>query len=230
MSLVIGDNVFVLTYDNGGWRLYACAKSCTLSVSTSMVETSTTGSGDYATYEPQKHGITGTLDGVVDAHADNMLTLADLRQRQLSKQRLLMRFTRTDTDGNVYTDECYFFITNTTDNGPFGEMATFTVELQGTGALTQIFTPTSYLLSAVKRYPAVDDTTAASGGETSFTIALLIGKDVLAVHKDGIGNCAIITTGSPVDKQVLYESTTGTFTWYVEFEPGETYYILYQDI
>jgi hypothetical protein len=195
-----------------------------------MIETSTTGSGDYASFLPQKHSFTGTIDGIVVLDEMTMLSLADLRQRQLSMQKLLMRFTRTDRLGNVYTDECNFFVTSSSDNGALDGVAEYSISLQGTGAITQVFTPTTLQLHAVKIYPQIDDTQAFAGGETSITISLLIGKDILDVSIDGISFYTIITTGTPVSKQVKYDTSTGTFSWMIPAEPGQVFKIEYQDI
>jgi hypothetical protein len=44
-----------------------------------------------------------------------------------------------------------------------------------------------------------------------------------------VGNNDIITSGTPVGKEVLYDSATGDFTWAVPFD-GETFFILYQNV
>ena len=225
MATVNGKNVRVYIYDNGGWRLYACATSCTLNVTTSTIETSTTGSGAWATFKPQKIGWTGTLEGVVNLDQPGQLNLADLRSRQIAFTELLINFDRVDEDGNSYVDSGVAIITNSSDSGPLNDVATFSIDLQGTGALTQQFIPTPTQLSAVTRYQGT-----ASGSETTITITALINMDILSVVKDGIGNCLIITSGTPASKEVLYDVTTGAFTWATPFEPGETYYILYQSI
>jgi len=190
-----------------------------------MVETSTTGSGQWASFLPQKHSFTGTITGAVNLDTPGMLNLADLRAKQIAMTLLQCRFVRQDEQGNNYTDTCYFYITSSTDNGDLGNVASFNLSLQGTGALQQSFIPTPLLLSAVKRYQS-----AAIGGEMAITIPSLAIVDVLDVHKDGIGNCAIIYSGVPASKEVLYDSATGTFTWAIPFEPNETFYILYQSV
>lgn len=225
MGLVSGKNVVVKIYDNGGWRLYACAISCTLNVSTSTVETSTTGSGAWATFEPQKLSFSGVIDGLLNLDEPGQLTLADLRAKQIAFTKLLINFERTDIDGNTYTDQGTFIITGSSDSGNYNDAASFSIDIQGTGVLTQIFTPTPLLLSAVNRYQGT-----AAGGETTINIPALAGVDILDVHKDGVGNCLIITSGVPASKEVLYDVSTGDFTWAVPFDPAETYYILYQSM
>lgn len=229
MALIQGKNVVVYIYTNGAWRLYSCARTATLNRSTSIIETSVTGSGNWASFKAQKHSFTGTIDGLINLDDPGILTLPDLVQMQIAMVPLLMRYQRTDEAGNVYTDQATFIITGSTDTGAFDGIATFSIELQGTGSITQIFTPTTQPIPIVKIYPVVGDTLAAAGGETSFTIPLLIGKDIIGVWKDGVKNNAIITSGSPASKEVKYETSIGKFTWAIPFEPGETFSIEYQD-
>ncbi len=140
MATVNGKNVIVRIYDNG-WKLYACARSCSLTVSTSTVETSVTGSGVWASFEPQKHSWSVTLEGVVNLDHDSNLTLYDLRVKQIAMEKLQVQYERTDEDGNVYYDNGIGIIVNSSDEGAVDNVASFTIELQGTGALVSVFEP-----------------------------------------------------------------------------------------
>jgi hypothetical protein len=60
----------------------------------------------------------------------------------------------------------------------------------------------------------------ATGGESSFVEASIIGKTVFGVYKDGTAK-AIIVTGSPDTDEVLFDSTTGTFTFGMAFYANE---------
>ena len=64
------------------------------------------------------------------------------------------------------------------------------------------------------------------GGETEFTIPALVAQNVFAAFKDGI-SFVVITSGTPVNKEVLYNNATGEFTWSLQFEEGEIAQILY---
>ena len=69
----------------------------------------------------------------------------------------------------------------------------------------------------------------ATGGETSITTDLLIGKTILSVEKDGVGYTKIIITGTPTDKHVLYTNSTGTISFASELTAGEYILVLYED-
>lgn len=134
---VTGKNVIVLIKEGVDWVLYACATSVTLNVNTDVIETSVSGNGYFATFLPTKNSFTGTLEGVTSLEDGNKLSLPDLRQKQLSHELLRIIFQRDDGDGNLYTDEASFYITSSSDVGSFDDMNLFTIEMQGTGVLTQ---------------------------------------------------------------------------------------------
>lgn len=67
MSLVFGKDVTVFKYDSDVdvWVPYACARSCSLPISTGVLETSITGSGKFRTFVPTANSFTGTLEGLM---------------------------------------------------------------------------------------------------------------------------------------------------------------------
>ncbi len=143
MSLVKGENVIVYIYDPiyEEWKMYGCARSCTLITNTEFIEVSTTGSGKYKSYKPTVNSFTGTLDGLVNLNDPNLLSIADLRKFQLQQTELKMRFMRTAIDNTIYGEEVYFYITSISDTASFDNINSFTVELQGTGEINQMFCP-----------------------------------------------------------------------------------------
>lgn len=64
------------------------------------------------------------------------------------------------------------------------------------------------------------------GGETMITLGQTIGKTVFAIFKDGIQQ-TIVNNDIPVGKQVYFNSTTGEFTFGIQFEPDETATVIY---
>lgn len=230
MALIKGIDCTFYVYDNGGWRLLACGREWSLNTTASAIETSTTGSGADATFEYEKRGWTANVSGVCNLSTPGQLAWADIRAKQFAFAKILVNFERIDTDGNAYVDSGTALITNVSDIENINDVATFSVDLQGDGSLTQTYTPTPLLLSAVKIYPEINNTFAFSGGETSITVPSLINKDILDFSLDGISFYTIITSGTPVTKQVKYTSATGTFEWMIPAEPGQVFKVEYQDI
>jgi hypothetical protein len=226
MSLVRGENVLLEFYDSGEWKPYACARSCSLTTTTELIETTVTGGGKYKHFTPTVNSFTGNCDGIVSLGNLGMLTLYNLRQMQLGHVLQRVRFTRTAEDGvNVYVDTVDFYITSVQDTSSFDNVSSFTVEMQGTGVLDQSLITPPIIITKVKRFEYT-----GAGGEVSFTEATIINKDILSVVKDGLGQCGIITAGSPASKEVKYTTSTGGFEFAVEFEVGEQAYVLYQDL
>lgn len=223
--IVAGQDFVIYIFDGGVWKLYVCATSGELNVSTDMIETSIAGNGLWASFVPSKNSFTLTLSGVVSLNVVEALTLPELRQIQVAQKPLLTRFQRTDVSGNVYTDEFTFFITNSTDSGSFDGVNIFNISGQGTGPITQIFTPTVPVPIGAGLVYRYDYT--ATANETGFTDSGLIGKTILEVNTDGVGN-QVIFSGTPVGSEVKYISSTGQFIWAIPMEPGEGIYILYQ--
>jgi len=231
MSLVRGDNFVFYINDGGIWKLYVCARSGNMNIVTDTIETTVTGSGNYKTFEATVHSFTATIDGVISLNVSGSITIADLQALQLAKIKLLCRFIQTSQAGDIYTKEAYFYITNSTDTSSFDGIATFSISLQGTGSITQIFTPPPPTTGEVFRYPAMGSTAPVAAGTVSITVAGLGNKTILGVYKDGIGNNDIILSGTPVDKEVLYETSgsDGVFTWAIPFD-GENWYCNYQNL
>jgi hypothetical protein len=223
---VRGENVVCYIFDSGVWKLYVCATNCELNVATEFIETSISGAGLWATFQPTKNSFTLTLSGVVSLNETGSLGLADLRQKQISQENILMRFQRTDSAGNVYTDELNFFITNSTDSGSFDGMNIFNIAGQGTGAITQIFTPVVPVpigAGLVYRYEFT-----ATLNQTSLIDTILVGKTILEFNMDGLGSGKIIFSGTPLGTEVKYTPANGQFDWAIPSEDGEQGYILYQ--
>lgn len=138
---VQGKNVMVFIQEGSDWLPYLCARSATLNLSTEFIETSVSGSGTFATFLPTKNSFTGSLDGVVSMATPDVFELMSLRQKQIAQELLLMRYQRTDDAGNIYFDEASFYISGSSDSGSYDGMNLFSIELQGSGPLTQTFTP-----------------------------------------------------------------------------------------
>lgn len=226
MSKVKGKEVGVYFFIDGVWTLFGCALSCSLETTTDFIETTFLTSGKFKDFEPTVNSWQGTLSGLVTLQ-DTVVSLADLRAKQLAHTKLMITFERTDVNANVYSDQGYCYITSVSDDASFEGMNAFNLSVRGTGALTQIFTPLTIGGNKVER---LQFTMPAS--ITTSTQASLIGMDVIEVVRDGIGNSKIITTGSPASKEVFFNSATGALTWAIPSadDGTEECYILYQTI
>jgi hypothetical protein len=225
-SIIKGENCILEFYDGAVWKTLGCGRSVTFTAKTEFIEKTVTTAGKYKYLTPTVNSFEISFDGVCALGDSNFLNIYNLRQIQLAHALLKARYTRTAMNGtDIYIDEIDFYIESSEDTGSFDGVATFSIKGVGIGAPTETIIDPPPTTTTVKRL----DFTAA-GGETSFTNILLINKDILGVHKDGIGNARIITSGTPVAKEVKYTTATGQLTWGIEFEPNENAYVLYQDL
>jgi hypothetical protein len=179
-----------------------------MDVTTDFIETSTRGNGKSKTFIPTTDEWTATLEGVMALQEPGLLSLPDFRDIQDAQIALLLRSQHTDDVGNVYTEEGTAYISRTTDTGASEGAATFTIELRGTGARTRIYTTT-----ATSSLPTMRLEYTAVGGELTITLPLIIGKNVFSISKDGIERDRIITAGTPINKEVLFNTLTGDLTF-----------------
>ena len=225
MSFIKGDNVVLYMYQGGIWKPVVCGRDCSLTTNAEDIETSITGSGAWRTYEYVALTWTCTFDGVILLDGVNQVSAGDIRALQYSRQKVLIRYERIDMDGNVYTEEGYALITSVSDSGNYEDLATFNIELKGTGPLTLIYTPTPVNTGKVFRFEYT-----APGGSDNFSDSSLISKDILDVVVDGIGRSQIITSGTPLNQEAKYGSGTGEITLPFPLDQDMEVYVLYQDI
>jgi len=224
MSLINGINTILAFFENGQWYPYACARSSTVQVDVETIETSVSGSGTWQTNMPTKRKFSGNFEGLVALSNVAVLSAADLTARMIAGTEMLFRHQVVAQDGSVYTEQGYIYFTGRPLTSSFDNVVTFSMNFIGNGELTQVFTPIVQPTPIMYRFEYT-----ASGGESGFSDAALINKDIQHVSKDGIENAKIVT-GAPGSKEVRYNAAGGQFTWAVEFEPGEIAVINYQNL
>lgn len=156
---VLGKNVVLFFQISGVWTPYVCALEATINFNTDFIETSVSGTGLWATHLPTKNSFTVSINGIVAINSPGNVTLADLRALQFAQTVFLLRFTRENKEGFGYMEEGTAFITSSSDTGSFDGMNTFSVDMQGTGAITA----TSTLPDRLLRENGVDYVKTESG-------------------------------------------------------------------
>ncbi len=224
MSLVKGENVILAFFENGQWYQYACARSASININIETIDTSVSGNGRWVTNQPTRNSFSGTFEGIVSLHNVDILSLPDIESRAMAQTEMLFRYQSTAADGTIYTKQGYCFFTGTSQVASFDNVSTFNINFIGNGQLTQVFTPILQPTPIMYRYEYT-----ATGGETGFTDASLIGKDIQSVSKDGVDNAKIVT-GTPGSKEVQYVTATGQFVWAIPFDVGEIAVINYQNL
>ena len=132
MKKVIGTNIKCLTTDpNGTFKHIAVARRAIISMSRDMKEVASSTSGIYKEYRPLRIQWSASIDGLLsDEQAELYSVFEAGKASDISWQ-----------DGNQNTPINFLYrgkayIKSLVLTGNIHEMATFSVELQGTGTLT----------------------------------------------------------------------------------------------
>lgn len=132
MNKVLGTNIKCLTTDpDGTFKHIAFARSAIISMSRDMKEVASSTSGIYKEYRPLRIQWSASIDGLLSDEQEELYSLFEAgKPLDISWQ-----------DGNQNTAIHFFYrgkayIKSLVLTGNIHEMATFSVELQGTGTLT----------------------------------------------------------------------------------------------
>lgn len=220
MAAVIGKNILLYKYDAETETdiPFACSTNATFSVQVDQKEVTSQSSAWYREFKNDVASWNVTCDGLVTLEDYGYLFLLQLQQ---SRESILIKFVIDNgVDGLVIiSGNCN--MTDLTINAPYKDVGTYSVSLQGSGAYgtsgTSI-TPSGVVIIggsvSTKGY-------TATGGETTITWSDMVGKTALYVSRGGIDVQDILTTGTPIDEQVKWNSTTGVLTFSRVLGSGE---------
>ncbi len=220
MAAVIGKNIMLYKYDAETETdiPFACSTNATFSVQVDQKEVTSQSSAWYREFKNDIASWTVTCDGLVTLNGYGYLFL--LEQQQAREQILVKFVIDNGVDGLVIiSGNCN--LTSLNINAPYKEIGTYSVSLQGSGAYGTSGTsidPSGVVIIggsvSTKGY-------TAAGGETTITWSDMVGKTILYVSRGGIDVQDIISTGTPIDEQVKWVSSTGILTFSRALESGE---------
>lgn len=227
MAAVIGKNIMLYKYDAETETdiPFACSTNAIFNVQVDQKEVTSQSSAWYREFKNDIASWTITCDGLVTLNGYGYLFL--LEQQQAREQILVKFVIDNGVDGLVIiSGNCN--LTNLSINAPYKEVGTYSVSLQGSGAYGTSGTsidPSGVVIIGgsvyMKQY-------TAAGGETTITWSDMVGKSALDVSRGGIDVQEIISSGSPIDEQVKWNSTTGVLTFSRALESGEFVRALFQ--
>lgn len=178
----------------------ACMRSYTLITTTTLVETTTKGTGKGSTYKPKKNNTTGSMEGVVSIGESGKFRLNDLRIKQIEHELIEgASIERTSEDGTqFYKDAFNYYLTSISDTGAVGDFNTFQIEFQVNGDPTTNITDDDFDLNF----------TVGSLGANSFHI--LAGFDSGVTWDISIDGGATYTTGLSSNDYTVSGLASGT--------------------
>lgn len=223
---VIGKNIMLYyheppseAYPEGRDIPFSCSTNCTFSVNVDQKEVTSQTSAWYREYKNDIATWTVTCEGLITLDGYGYLFLL---QQQQDRTTILVKFVIDNgVDGLVViSGNCN--LTSLQINAPYKDIATYSVNLQGTGAYGTTGTtidPSGTVIVAGGAIYSKGYT--AAGGETTIVWSDMIGKSCLYVSRGGIDVQDILVTGTPIDEQVKWTSASGTLTFSRVLESGE---------
>lgn len=196
----------------------ACSTNCTFTVDVEQREVTSITSAWFREYKNDVASWNITADGLIILSGFSYLFFM---QKQLDRSPIEINLVIDNgVDGLVIINGTTN-IANFSFNGPVRDAATYNISLQGTGPYglegTSI-TPAGIIIRGGYVY---NKEYTAAGGETTITWVDMIGKDCVYVSRGGIDVQGIITTGTPIEEQVKWNSLTGVLTFARALESTE---------
>ena len=220
MNNVAGKNI-MLYYHNPITNTdipFACSTNCTFSVQVGQKEVTSQTSAWYKEFKNDIASWTISCDGLITLENYGYLYLLNLQQSRASIQ---VKFVVDNGTLGLVIISGTCNLTSLQINGPWKDVATYAVSLQGTGAYGTTGTSVTPGGTVIVAGGVVSDKQyTAAGGETTITWTDMIGKTCLYVSRGGIDVRDILTT-TPSGEQVQWNSTTGVLTFARALESDE---------
>lgn len=229
-SVINGTNIILYRYNpsTGLSTPFGSATSCSFESTTDQVEVTSQSSAWYREFKNDVMSWTVNCDGFIRLDTDySYLSLIGMQQDQINGSTMTIKFSIDNDNGgasvlgySVFTGAAN--ITSMSLSGSVEGASTYSVSLQGTGPYTisgTVPTPGGTVITAggqvyMKQY-------TAAGGENSITWTDMIGKTCLGFTRGGVEVREILTSGTPTNDQIKFNSASGVVTFGRALEADE---------
>jgi predicted secreted protein len=217
-SVINGTNILLYQY-NPSTNIsvpFGAATSCTFSTSVDQVEITTTNTGSYKEYLGSQISWNISADGFVALSDYSYLFLLT---KLKDKEQILVKFQIDNDNGDGSDTLGYSVFTGLVNiasldmTGPVEGASTYSVSLVGSGEYTITGTQVTPGGVVIETSNVVMYQYIASGGETTVTFAGAINLTCLSVTRGGLEVRTILTSGTPTDENVTFNSSTGVLTF-----------------
>lgn len=217
---VTGKNIMLYYHDpiTGNDIPFACSTNCTFNVSVGQKEVTSQSSAWYKEYKNDIAFWTISCDGLMTLNDYGYLFLLHQQQNRTTIQ---VKFVIDNGADGLVIISGNTNLTSLQINGPWKDIATYSVSLQGSGAYSTsgtTVTPSGTVI--VAGGIVYDKQYVATGSETSITWSDMIGKTCLYVSRGGVDVRDIKASGA-TGEQVAWNSTTGVLTFPRALESDE---------
>ena len=223
MDILLGKNYLLSAYQTDGYYPPACLQEVRLIIRTELIPATHYNSPVWGAVQPRRSYWSISSSGVHilrDTGTTRVFAL-NLITDQVRQSGLDIRLIMQDEGGYTRTIEGHVYPESTEMGGVAGQLGKWVSELIGSGTLT--------LDGAITVNPGnvqVYEYTA-TGGETSISDALLVGRSIKWVDRDD-SNQKVITVGTPSVREVKYVSASGQFEFSSALNAGEYIKVLYE--
>jgi hypothetical protein len=189
MGEVVRGN-FAILYAKLGAVYYpiACTKDVAIDTDAEALERAPYTNNEWREYEYGRK--TGTITGsgltVINTAPDNLYTVFDLHGYQLASQKLMVKFSLEDPDGNLKVYECRTLITKVGLAKTAGKMVDHSYSLLMDGPPRISSTPVENTNPQILVYEYI-----ATGGESEITLPFGDNVTILLVEIDGDGSVRV---------------------------------------
>lgn len=209
---IYGSDVLLEALQDGTYIPFACATALEFSYDSELIERAGVGLGSFKGFVSGMGEWGLTLSSVTHVlPTTTMYTVFDTLIESLRRSGLNIRLSFEDNDGNLKVITGHVLIPHTGIASPVDGFSEDTIEMKGDGS----FAISTTLITPVPNNNDVQDPidyTSISGGETSLTYPALIGRTIIYFGVDGVDK-EVIAVGVPTDKQVKFDSSTGTLSF-----------------
>jgi predicted secreted protein len=225
-SVINGTNILLYQY-NPSTNLsvpFGAATSCTFSTSVDQIEVTTTNSESYKEFLGSQISWDISADGFIALSDYSYLFLLNKLQ---TKEQIVVKFQIDNDNGDGSDDLGYSVFTglvnivNLEMTGPVEGASTYNVSLQGSGPYTISGTQATPGGIVIESSNVTMHQYTAFGGETTITIAALIGGTILSVTRGGMEVRTILTSGTATGDNVRFNASTGVLTFGRALEADE---------
>jgi len=198
---------------------FACSTNCSFSVNVDQKEVTSQTSAWYREFKNDIANWSVNCDGLITLENYGYLYLL---QTQQNRTQIAIKFAIDNgVDGLVIiAGNCN--LTSLQINAPYKDIGTYSVGLQGSGAYTTTGTSINQNgVIVIANGQVYMKSATAAGGETTITFADMIGKTCLGFTRGGVEVREILTTGTPTNDQIKFNSASGVVTFGRALEADE---------
>jgi predicted secreted protein len=196
---------------------FACSTNCTYSVQVAQKDVTSQTSAWYKEYKNDIATWNITCDGLITLNNYGYLFLLQLQQ---SRASIFVKFVIDNGTFGLVIISGTCNMTSLQINGPYKDIATYAVSLQGTGAYGLTGTTINSNGIITLGGSVTNKQYTAAGGETTISWTDMIGKTCIYVSRGGIDVREIVTL-TPIGEQVSWNAVSGLLTFARALESDE---------